>query len=113
MKYRIWTGLDGEVHSSREDAVESVRVFFGWAEAYTVEHCGGFAIRVYPTEEDADEDADGEYATITVRDIDVNTPEWEESHICPVCGTRAPDVYNDEAHPAWECAVCRDADEED
>lgn len=70
--FRIWTGdgsmIDGEKHETQEDAIESVKVWKEWDEVFTAEHCDGSAVSCYENQEDADNDADGAYAT-TVSDL--------------------------------------------
>lgn len=36
---------------------------------------------------------------------------WVKAHRCPICGTPAPSVYDDERAPSWECALCAIADD--
>jgi hypothetical protein len=31
---------------------------------------------------------------------------WLDAHTCPICGTLAPDCYDDEEHPSWDCSPC-------
>jgi len=31
---------------------------------------------------------------------------WIDAHTCPKCGTRAPECYDDEEHPSWDCSTC-------
>jgi hypothetical protein len=40
-------------------------------------------------------------------------PKWIDAHTCPVCGTRAPECYDDEETPAWDCSTCLSARSEE
>jgi hypothetical protein len=76
MRARIWTGgssvIDGCECDSREEAVAALREWRGWPEVYEVEHCGGFAVSCYGSQEDANEDRYGAWADM-VMDIDTDT----------------------------------------
>ena len=39
--------------------------------------------------------------------------EWLAAHRCPECGTRAPECYDDEEHPSWDCSTCLAAKSEE
>ncbi|MEN6423670.1 MAG: hypothetical protein ABFD76_17155, partial [Smithella sp.] len=39
--------------------------------------------------------------------------EWIRRHTCPVCGTRAPEIYDADESPAWDCDVCMAAKNDD
>jgi hypothetical protein len=72
MRSKIWTGdgsmIDGAEYDSREEAIEALRAWSGWDEIYEAEHCDGFAVSCYGSQEEADEDSDGAYA-ITISDV--------------------------------------------
>ena len=51
----------------------------------------------------------------TARDAeeDARADTYTAAHTCPVCGTPAPECYDDEVHPSWDCSVCLAAPSDD
>jgi hypothetical protein len=45
-------------------------------------------------------------------DID-EVMRYLEAHICPLCGTEAPEIYAAEEEPSWDCQTCREDEDED
>lgn len=37
---------------------------------------------------------------------EITRSDMQSTHVCPMCGTPAPSVYDDDPSPAWDCREC-------
>lgn len=46
---------------------------------------------------------------VSYPDADDDSLGWVKAHTCPECGTTAPEVYDEDENPAWDCSACKEA----